>query len=149
MIDWTTKALAAIALGLWPNVLGAWVRPTPVSGGPAASCWFGTKVFNIKRVVGRNRDGSWRKSSTMPASCSRASVSSSRISSSPIAPWCGSTTSAGRRSNGSKKASRRRTGRDPRVTGFERTRSGCNLSVLADNLGNLWRRQVLPKRIDS
>lgn len=32
MTDRTTKALlAAIALGLWLNVLGDWMRPTPVS----------------------------------------------------------------------------------------------------------------------
>ena len=29
-----------------------------------------------------------------------------------------------------------------------RTRSGCTLSVLAYNLGNLWRRPVLPTRIE-
>ena len=46
-------------------------------------------------------------------------------------------------------SSETRTGRDCRVIGSGRTRSGLQLSVLAYNLGNLWRRLVLPTRIDS
>ena len=44
----------------------------------------------------------------------------------PIAPSCGSTTSGVRPSNGSRKASRRRTGHDCPVTDSGRTRSGCS-----------------------
>lgn len=42
-----------------------------------------------------------------------------------------------------------RIGRGSRVTDSGGTRSGCSLSVLAYNLGNLWRRLMLPKRVDS
>jgi hypothetical protein len=38
------------------------------------------KSFSTRREVGRSRGGSWRKSSTMSASCSRVSGSSSRAS---------------------------------------------------------------------
>ena len=41
-----------------------------------------------------------------------------------------------------------RIGRACRVTDSGRTKSGCSLSVLAYNLGNLSRRLVLPTRID-
>ena len=34
--------------------------------------WSDTRVFGIKPEAGRSHDGSWRKSSTMPAICSRA-----------------------------------------------------------------------------
>jgi Transposase DDE domain group 1 len=50
----------------------------------------------------------------------------SRISRSPIGPSCGSTTSAARPSNGSRRGSKRRTGRDCPVIGSGRTRSGCS-----------------------
>ena len=56
---------------------------------------------------------------------------------------------AGRRNNGSRKGNRRRTGCDCPVTASGRTRSRLQLSVLAYNLGNLWRRLVLPTQIDS
>ena len=45
---------------------------------------------------------------------------------STIVPSCGSTTSAAPPSNGSRKASRPRTGRGCRAIDFERTRSGCS-----------------------
>jgi DDE family transposase len=44
----------------------------------------------------------------------------------PVARSCGSTTSEARRSKGSRRASRRRTGHDCRVIGSGRTRSGCS-----------------------
>ena len=70
--------------------------------------------------------GRGKKASTMSASCSRASASSSRISRVRIVPSCGFTRSAGRRSNGSRKASRPRIGRACRVIGSGRTRSACH-----------------------
>ena len=47
------------------------------------------------------------------------------------------------------KANRPRDGLGCRAIAFERTRSGCELSVLAYTLGNLWRRFGLPSRIKS
>ena len=52
-----------------------------------------------------------------------------------------------RRSSGSRKANRPRIGQGCRAIGSGRTRYG--LSVLAYNLGNLWRRLGLPNRIKS
>jgi hypothetical protein len=48
-----------------------------------------------------------------------------------------------------KRASRRRIGRECRAIRFRANEVRLQLSVLAYNLGNLWRRLVLPKRIDS
>ena len=56
---------------------------------------------------------------------------------------------AARRNSGSRKASRRRTGRDCRAIDFGPTKWRLQLSVLAYNLGNLWRRLGLPQRIKS
>ena len=59
--------------------LGNGKSPTCCSGlrdGPVRSRWSGTRAFTIRRAAGRYRDGSWRKSSTTRASCSRASGSS-------------------------------------------------------------------------
>ena len=44
--------------------------------GRAASRWSGTRASSIRRPAGSRPDGSWRKSSTTSASCSRASGSS-------------------------------------------------------------------------
>jgi len=58
-----------------------WSGRSPTScfdrrAGPATSRSSGTRAFPTRRAVGRSRDGSWRKSSTTSASCSRASASS-------------------------------------------------------------------------
>jgi hypothetical protein len=45
-------------------------------GRPASSRSIGTKASSIRRTAGPRTDGSWRKSNTTPASCSRASASS-------------------------------------------------------------------------
>jgi len=60
-----------------------------------------------------------------------------------------SITSEARRSNGSRKVSRRRIGPGYRAIGFRANEVRLQLSLLAYNLGNLWRRLVLPKRIDA
>ena len=60
--------------------------------------------------------------------------------------WCASTTSAARPSNGLKKASRPHTGRGFRAIAFRANEVRLQLSVLAYNLGNLWRRLGLPQQ---
>ena len=62
-------------------------------------------------------------------------------------PSCASTTSEAPPSSGSRKASRRRTGRDCRVI-VPGQRSPTPVERVGLNLGNLWRRLVLPTRID-
>ena len=58
-----------------------------------------------------------------------------------------STTSAARRSNGSRKASRQTHWTRLSCHRFRANEVRLQLSVLAYNLGNLWRRLVLPPRI--
>ena len=59
----------------------------------------------------------------------------------------GTPTSAARRSSGSKKVSKRRTGTRLSCHRFRANEVRLQLSVLAYNLGNLWRRLGLPHRI--
>ena len=56
----------------WRSKTSCFVR----RDGRATSRWSGTRVSGIRRRAGPRRDGSWRKSSTTSASCSRASASS-------------------------------------------------------------------------
>src|SRR5882762_76914 len=94
--------------------------------GRASSRSSATRVFSIRRTPGRRPDGLWRRSSTTSASCSRAWASSSRISCSPIARSCASITSGAPPSSGSRRGSRRRTGRGCRVIASWPTRPGCS-----------------------
>ena len=53
MVDRTTKALLlAIALGLWMNVVGPWVRPVPVQAAAQDLRDIGSMVSQIQRYVG-------------------------------------------------------------------------------------------------
>ena len=63
----------------------------------------------------------------------------------PVA-WCASTTSAARRNSGSRKANRRPTGHRLSCHCFRANEVRLQLSVLAYNLGNLWRRLGLPQQ---
>ena len=63
--------------------------------------------------------------------------------------WCGSATSGGRRNNGIKEGKQA-----VKITRLSCHRFRSNevrlwLSVMAYNLGNLWRRLVLPKKIEN
>jgi len=65
-----------------------------------------------------------------------------------LAPSSASTTSAGRRSSGSRKARKPPTG-PPLLHRFRANEVRLQLGVIADNLGNLLRRLVLPVAIQS
>ena len=64
-------------------------------------------------------------------------------------PSCGFTTSAGPRSNGSSEGKQAAHWTRLSCHRFRANEVRLQLSVLAYNLGNLWRRLVLPKRIDT
>ena len=112
-----------------PTRTWSWRSRTSCFGrgvGPVARRSSATRASPIRRTAGPRLDGSWQKSSTTSASCSRSSASLSRISGCPIARSYGSTTSGARPSNGSRRASRPRTGRGCRATGSGQTKSGCS-----------------------
>jgi len=66
----------------------------------------------------------------------------------PAERSCGSTTSAARRSNGSKEGKQAAHWTRLSCHRFRANEVRLQCSVLAYNLGNLWRRLVLPQRID-
>ena len=79
-----------------PTKTWSWRSRTSCFGrgvGPVARRSSATRASPIRRTAGPRLDGSWQKSSTTSASCSRASASLSRISGCPIARSYGSTTS--------------------------------------------------------
>ena len=63
--------------------------------------------------------------------------------------WCGSATSGGRRNNGIKEG--KQAVKMPRLSchRFRSNEVRLWLSLIAYNLGNLWRRLVLPKKIEN
>jgi hypothetical protein len=70
-----------------------------------------TPASAIRRRAGTSRAASWRRSNGTRAICTRASASSSPTWRGPPSVWLPSTTSAARRSNGSKRARARSNGR--------------------------------------
>ena len=97
--------------------------------GPAADRatrrWSATGVSSIKAPHGADLDGSSPRSNITSASCFRGWASSSRRSPGPTGLSSASTTSAGPRSSGSRRAKKPLTGHCSRVTGSGPMRSAC------------------------
>ena len=117
--------------------------------GQATRHWSGTRVSAIRRTAGPRPDGSRQTSSTTSANCSRASASSSRISRSRIVPFVRFYNKRGTAEQWIKEGKQATHWTRLSCHRFRANEVRLQLSVLAYNLGNLWRRLLLPKRTDT